>query len=46
MRDGNLYLRFDQDLSAGVVLSEHQRRRLTGHIQILEVCTTAAELLH
>ena len=46
MRDGNLYLRFDQDLSAGVVLSEHQRRRLTGHIRILEVCTTPAELLH
>ena len=46
MREGNLYLRFGQDLSAGVVLSEHQRRRLTGHIRILEVCTTPAELLH
>jgi tetratricopeptide (TPR) repeat protein len=46
MRDGNLYLRFGQDLSTGVVLSEHQRRRLTGHVRILEVCTTPAELLH
>jgi hypothetical protein len=46
MRDANMYLRFDQDPSAGVVLSEQQRRRLTGHIRILEVCNTPAELLH
>jgi hypothetical protein len=46
MRDGNLYLRFDRDLSTAVLVSEDQRRHLTGHIRILEVCATPEELLH